>query len=141
VGSFVFNPQRPRHGSSIYQGSYKNQIKSPDPRTVALDDSVFQYLVNLGWRKYTIRPGRFKNLNQDYTCIDYSGWPLYTRASLPDEDAYKICAAIMARKDEISWEDSYTGVGQLGQDSDATPRDVPLHPGAEKWYREHGFKV
>jgi hypothetical protein len=70
--------------------------------------------VNLGWRKYTIRPGRFKNLNRDYTCIDYSGWPLYTRAALPDEDAYKICDAIMARKDEISW-DSYTGVGQLGE--------------------------
>jgi TRAP-type uncharacterized transport system substrate-binding protein len=29
----------------------------------------------------------------------------------------------------------------LGQDTDATPRDVPLHPGAEKWYRDHGFKV
>ena len=49
--------------------------------------------------------------------------------------------AINARKDEIYWEDSFTGVGQLGQDTEATPRDVPLHPGAEKWYREHGFKV
>ena len=48
---------------------------------------------------------------------------------------------MQAIKDEIFWEDSFTGVGQLGQDSDATPRDVPLHPGAEKWYREHGFKV
>ena len=35
----------------------------------------------------------------------------------------------------------YTGIGQLGENTDATPRDVPLHPGAEKWYREHGFKV
>jgi TRAP-type uncharacterized transport system substrate-binding protein len=60
---------------------------------------------------------------------------------LPEEDAYKIVAAIDARKGEIHWEDSYTGIGQLGQESEATPRDVPLHPGAEKWYREHGFKV
>ena len=47
----------------------------------------------------------------------------------------------MARKEQIYWEDSYTGVGQLGENTDATPRDVPLHPGADKWYREHGFKV
>ena len=91
--------------------------------------------------KSTIRPGRFKNLKENYTCIDYSGWPLYTRASLPDDDAYKVCEALSARKDEIYWEDSYTGIGQLGEDTDATPRDIPLHPGAEKWYREHGFKV
>jgi TRAP-type uncharacterized transport system substrate-binding protein len=108
---------------------------------VTLEDSTFKYLTDLGWRKYTIKPGRYQSLREEHTCIDYSGWPLYTRASLPDDDAYKICDAIMARKDLIYWEDSYTGVGQLGHDTDATPRDVPLHPGAEKWYREHGYPV
>jgi hypothetical protein len=38
--------------------------------------------------------------------IDYSGWPLYTRASLPDEDAYKVCDAIAAREGQIAWEDA-----------------------------------
>jgi TRAP-type uncharacterized transport system substrate-binding protein len=108
---------------------------------VTLEDSTFKYLTDLGWRKYTIKPGRYQSHKEEHTCIDYSGWPLYTRASLPDDDAYKICDAIMARKDLIYWEDSYTGVGQLGHDTDATPRDVPLHPGAEKWYREHGYPV
>jgi TRAP-type uncharacterized transport system substrate-binding protein len=115
-----------------------NEALAAGMRPVTLDDFAFKALVDLGWRKYTIQPGRFKNLTEAYTCIDYSGWPLYTRASLSDEDAYKICAAIMARKDEIYWEESYTGVDHLGQDTDATPRDVPLHRGAERWYREHG---
>jgi TRAP-type uncharacterized transport system substrate-binding protein len=111
-------------------------------KPVTLEDHVFKYLVDdLGWRKYTIEPSRFKGLDEKYTCIDYSGWPLYTRASLPEADAYKICDAIMMRQDAISWEDSYTGVSQLGENTDATPRDVPLHPGAERWYRDHGFKV
>jgi TRAP-type uncharacterized transport system substrate-binding protein len=60
---------------------------------------------------------------------------------LPDEDVYKVCAAIQARESEIFWEDSYTGIGQLGQETNATPLDVPLHPGAAQWYREQGFKV
>lgn len=67
--------------------------------------------------------------------------PLYTRASLPDEDVYKVCAAIQARESEISWEESYTVIGQLGQESQATPIDVLLHTGVTQWYREQGFKV
>jgi TRAP-type uncharacterized transport system substrate-binding protein len=27
------------------------------------------------------------------------------------------------------------------RESDSTPMDVPLHPGAERWYREHGQKA
>jgi TRAP-type uncharacterized transport system substrate-binding protein len=26
-------------------------------------------------------------------------------------------------------------------ESDTTPMDVPLHPGAERWYREHAPKA
>jgi TRAP-type uncharacterized transport system substrate-binding protein len=108
---------------------------------ITLEDWAMTKLQALGWRRVVIPKGRYPHLKSDYECIDYSGWPLYTRASLPDEDAYKVVEAINARKDEIHWEDSFTGVGQLGQDTEATPRDVPLHPGAEKWYREHGFKI
>ena len=32
-------------------------------KPITLEDHVFKYLVNdLGWRKYTIKPGRFKGL-------------------------------------------------------------------------------
>jgi TRAP transporter TAXI family solute receptor len=108
---------------------------------VPLDAFAFEKLEALGWRKVVIPKGRYPHLKADHECLDYSGWPLYTRASLRDDDAYKVVDAIHARKDEIYWENSYTGTAQLGQDTEATPRDVPLHPGAEKWYREHGFEV
>ncbi len=110
-------------------------------KPIPLDEAAFAKLQAIGWRRVKIPVGRFAGLKTDHECLDYGGWPLYTRASLPDEDAYKVCAAIAARKDEIFWEDSFTGLGQLGQDTPATPRDVPLHPGAERWYKEHGFKV
>jgi len=108
---------------------------------LTLEDPVFQQLMALGWRRVVIPVGRFPHLKSEHTCLDYSGWPLYTRASLPDEDVYKVCAAIQARESEIFWEDSYTGIGQLGQNTNATPLDVPLHPGAAEWYREQGFEV
>src|SRR3990172_1383662 len=108
---------------------------------IPLEESVLKKLEAIGWRRVVIPAGRYPHLKSDHMCLDYSAWPLYTRASLPDEDAYKVCDALQARKDEIFWESSYTGIGQLGQETEATPMDVPLHPGAAKWYREHGFKV
>ncbi|MBI4525800.1 MAG: hypothetical protein HY695_18545 [Deltaproteobacteria bacterium] len=108
---------------------------------VTLDEFAFEKLQAIGWRRVLIPANRYPRLKTEHVCIDYSGWPLYTRASLPDEDAYKVCDAIQARQSEIEWETAPTGIGQLGQDTDATPLDVPLHPGAAQWYREHGAKV
>ena len=44
----------------------------------------------------------------------------------------------LASEIAIPWEEgAYTGIGQLGRDTEATPLDVPLHPGAEQWYKQH----
>ncbi len=105
-----------------------------------LEDGIMKQMEDIGWRKVVLPKSVFKGLDRDYETIDYSGWPLYTRESLPDEVAYSMCAAIGARVDEIKWEDgAYTGLDQIGRDTESTPLDVPLHPGAEKWYREQGY--
>lgn len=104
-----------------------------------LEDGIMKQMEDIGWRKVVLPKSVFKGLDRDYETIDYSGWPLYTRESLPDDVAYSMCAAIGARVDEIKWEDgAYTGLDQIGRDTESTPLDVPLHPGAEKWYREQG---
>lgn len=110
-------------------------------RPVELDESAFAYLEKIGWRRVVMPAGAFPHLEADYTAIDYSGWPLYTRASLPDDDAYKVCEALFARQAEVPWEDTFRRVEDLGLDLEAIPRDVPLHPGAARWYREHGVEV
>jgi hypothetical protein len=70
--------------------------------------------------------------------LDFSGWPLYSSADLPDKVAYDTCAALAAREAEMPFDpDDYKGLAQLGRDTEETPIDVPVHPGAERWYREH----
>lgn len=123
-----------------------DQALAAGMRPITPEEPVLKHLESLGWRRIVIPAGRYSHLRADYLCIDYSGWPLYTRASLPDEDAYKVCDAIHARESEIVWEDSngwspHTGMNRLGEETDASPRDVPLHPGAARWFREHGYKV
>ena len=31
-------------------------------------------------------------------------------------------------------------IRQIGTETESTPMDVPLHPGAERWFREHGYR-
>lgn len=106
---------------------------------IEFEADAFAHLETLGWRRVLIPAGHFPNLDRDHPCVDFSGWPLYTSAALPDQMAYDICGAFAARDAEMPWEEgTYTGVTQIFTETDATPMDVPLHPGAERWLREHG---
>ncbi len=104
-----------------------------------LEEGILSQMEAIGWRRVVLPKERFPLLDHDIVTIDYSGWPLYTRESLPEETAYKVCAAIAQRAEHIRWEESYTGIGQIGVETEATPLDVPLHAGAERWYRENGY--
>lgn len=105
---------------------------------IDLEPEAFAYLETLGWRRNIVPASAFPNLSEDRPCIDYSGWPLYAHADLPEQTAYDVAAAFAARQSEIPWEDSgFKGdILQVFEDTYSTPRDVPLHPGAERFYRE-----
>jgi TRAP-type uncharacterized transport system substrate-binding protein len=102
-----------------------------------LDEAAFAHLTALGWRRVPLKYGRFDHLPDGHDCIDFSGWPIFASAAMPGKTAYEICAAIAARHDDMPWEDdTHTGLAQIGRETDATPMDVPMHPGAERFWRE-----
>ena len=105
------------------------------------EEAILRQLEAIGWRRVIIPAGRYAGLDVDHVCLDFGGWPLYTRASMPEEQAYLICSALQERETLIPWDERvYTGLDQLGRDTEATPIEVPFHPGAERWYREHGMR-
>jgi TRAP-type uncharacterized transport system substrate-binding protein len=106
---------------------------------IELEATEFATMARLGWRKVCLPKARFPRLQQDIDTLDFSGWPIYANASLPEQVAYDICGALAAREAEIPWEKGTGGTAlHMGRESESTPMDVPLHPGAERWYREHG---
>jgi len=108
-------------------------------RPISLGEPVLQQLESIGWRRAILPADRFPLIGHGIEAVDFSGWALYTRASLPNEDAYRFCAALAARAGNMPWEEgAYEDLGQLGRDTETTPLDVPLHPGAARWYSEHG---
>jgi TRAP-type uncharacterized transport system substrate-binding protein len=104
---------------------------------IGFDASEYEQLGKLGWRRVSIPKSVFSGLPHDVDTVDFSGWPIYCNASLPEQMAYDICAAVAAREAEIPWEKMAGGNAiHAVTETHATPMDVPLHPGAERWLRE-----
>jgi TRAP-type uncharacterized transport system substrate-binding protein len=109
---------------------------------IKLDEAEFTAMQELGWRRVPLPKARFPGLVRDVDTLDFSGWPIYCNASLPDETAYGICAALAAREAEVPFE-AGTGDTTLSmlRESESVPMDVPLHPGAARWLAERGGQV
>jgi TRAP-type uncharacterized transport system substrate-binding protein len=109
-------------------------------RFLPVEGAVLKSLVAMGYRPTVMSKSRFPGMAEDITTIDFSGWPMIVRADMPDDTAYAICEAIEKRKEVIPT-DNYKPleIAQLFANDEEAPYDVPLHTGAERFYREKGY--
>jgi len=105
-----------------------------------VEGAVLKTMVAMGYRPTLMPKSRFHGMTEDAATIDFSGWPMIVRADMPDETAYAICEAIERRKEAIPT-DNYKPLemAQLCANDEEAPYDVPLHKGAERFYRERGY--
>ena len=109
-------------------------------RFLPVDGAVRDRLVGMGFRPVTMSAAQIPGLPQDVPTLDFSGWPMVVHADMPEDVAYALCEAIALRADAIPTDnDRPVDMAQLAGDGLEAPLDVPLHPGAERFYREHGF--
>lgn len=107
---------------------------------VELEAGHFEQLATLGWRRVLLPRGKW-GAPYDHPCIDYSGWPLYANANLPDDTAFQVAKAIAAREQQIVFEPEYTGLHEIFTETPSSPMDVPLHPGSAMFWAEHQAKI
>jgi TRAP-type uncharacterized transport system substrate-binding protein len=109
-------------------------------RFLPLEGAVLKNMVAMGYRPTVMSKSRFPGMAEDIVTIDFSGWPMIVRADMKDEVAYAICEAIEKRKEAIPT-DNYKPLemAQLCANDEEAPYDVPLHKGAERFYRERGY--
>jgi TRAP-type uncharacterized transport system substrate-binding protein len=98
-------------------------------------------LERYGFRRAPLGGGRLEgNFDPATEVVDYSGWPIVTHANFPDELAYHFVAALEKIRDEIPYDAA--GVPPMSsfcRSTEEGPLDIPLHPGAERYYREKGY--
>jgi TRAP-type uncharacterized transport system substrate-binding protein len=107
---------------------------------LSLAEPAVAQLEALGYRRAVIPQTRYPKLAADILTIDFSGWPLFVHADLPDADVAQICAALAACVDRIPWqEDAPLSLKRMCRNAADAPYDVPLHPAAERSWKERGL--
>jgi TRAP-type uncharacterized transport system substrate-binding protein len=106
---------------------------------LSLAEPAVAQLETLGYRRAVIPAARYRKLTTDILTIDFSGWPLFVHAELSDADVTQICAALAACVERIPWqEDAPLSLARMCRNAADAPYDVPLHPAAERSWRERG---
>lgn len=107
---------------------------------LSFTEPTLRKLEAMGYRRGILRKSDYPKLPRDITTLDFSGWAMFVRADAPDELVTQICAGLDARKHLIPWQGAGPlPVERMCRDEEDTPLGAPLHPAAEKFWRQKGY--
>jgi hypothetical protein len=107
---------------------------------LSFTEPTLRKLEAIGYRRGVLRKSDYPKLPGDITTIDFSGWAMFVHADAPDKLVTQICAGLDARKHLIPWQgDGPLPVERMCRDEEDAPLGVPLHPAAEKFWRQKGY--
>ena len=107
---------------------------------LSYSEKVLTKLENYGFQRARLDHGRIAGINDPTTVVDFSGWPIVVHEKFPDDLAYHIAGVLDRVREEIPYDAAETpSMKSLCTSTEAGPLDFPLHPGAERYYREKGY--
>ena len=120
--------------------SWLNLALESGMRILPLGESLLDRLEDLGLRRGVLSRRRYPKLNNDVSTLDFSGFPVYTHADVPESLVTSICSALEARKGSILWEgEGSLPLDRMCRDTAEGPLNIPLHPAAKRFWRERGY--
>lgn len=127
---------------AVMTNRWKNLTSKYDLRFLPIDREILDRLRQRGWRTGHLPKGRFRGVDTDVPGIDFTGWYLFCGRDIDDDLAYFTIKAIDEQQHEINaaFPDSTSGMtGPVDMRKLCTGLPLPLHPGAERYYREKGY--
>jgi TRAP-type uncharacterized transport system substrate-binding protein len=120
--------------------SWVNAAVESNMRILPFDEPLLERLEALGFRRAVIPKASYTALKEDVPTLDFSGFPVYTHVNVPDTIVTSICSALEARKEKIPWqEEGPLPLDRMCRDTPEGPLNIPLHPAAERFWRDRGY--
>lgn len=109
-------------------------------RILSMSEETAARLEAVGYRRARLDRRDYPLLPDNVLTLDFSGWPLFVHADADATSVSAICAGLESRKDLIPWEgDGPLPLELMCRGGEGAPLDVPLHPAAERFWRERGY--
>jgi SAM-dependent methyltransferase len=121
-------------------GGWLDQALDNGYEIIPIESAIVKELEQMGYTRTALPKSRYPQLKGDTLTIDYSGWALMTHRSLPDNIAYAAIQTIEEKQGLIPVDDDQPlNMRDLCHGTEKCPLQIPLHPGAVKYYREKGY--
>jgi TRAP-type uncharacterized transport system substrate-binding protein len=121
-------------------GGWLDQALDNGYEIIPIEPAIVKKLEQMGYTRTVLPKSRYQQLNDDALTIDYSGWALVTHRWLPDAVAYAAIQTIDERQSVIPVDDAQPlEMTNLCRGTEKCPLQIPLHPGAAKYYRGKGY--
>jgi len=119
---------------------FANRALELGMRFLPVDEPELQKLEAMGIPRVAITKDEFPALPETVWTVDFSGWPVFCLADAPDRLVTAFCAGLEARKARIPWYgEGPMRLDLMCKDTKEGPLTIPLHPAAEKFWRECGY--
>ncbi len=108
-----------------------------DLQFLDLPDDLLDHMVETAdMRRVTARWGLLRGVDRSIPTVGRSGEVIFARDDMPDDVAYAVAKAVDENRGELLW---FARPYSLDPRTVGTSGGVPLHPGAERYYREMGY--
>jgi TRAP-type uncharacterized transport system substrate-binding protein len=107
-----------------------------------VDDAVLDKMAKLGFPSAMLTRRFYPKMELDIRTVDFSGWTFFCHADLPSEIAYNMAKAVDLCYQQIPvdhFDKRPMTMSEFCRGGEAGQLNIPLHPGARKYFRERGY--
>jgi TRAP-type uncharacterized transport system substrate-binding protein len=149
----VPNPSGPERRDAIHSGKadavFDEGVKSWGPTALdagmhflSINDDAVRHMAKLGFPSAMLTRRHYPKLERDLRCVDFSGWTYFCHADLPRRVAYQMARAVDLCYKQIPvdhFDQRPMTMREFCRGGEAGQLNIPLHPGAKKYFREKGY--
>ena len=147
------NPSGPVRREHIQSGEadavFDEGIKSWGPtalnagmRFLPINDAAAKHMTKIGFPSAMLTRKHYPKLEDDIRCVDFSGWTYFCHADLLNHIAYNMAKAVDLCYKKIPvdhFDKRPMTMREFCRSGEAGQLNIPLHPGAKKYFREKGY--
>lgn len=111
-------------------------------RFLPVNDAAKRHMSKIGFPSAMLTRKHYPKLEGNIRCIDFSGWTFFCHADLPSAIAYGMAKSVDLCHKRIPvdhFDKRPMTMREFCRGGAAGQLNIPLHPGAKKYFREKGY--